>query len=971
MSPQAPPTTHEYELLRASSDLEDLPPLQRCDSNSSDGSHTSWLGRLGHRLPDVNKLTDPAVCAHYITLRRRKRSILRLVYYTLFSIPYVCLFLLLVAGIAFPSYTHRPAHYNELRKRALASNAPGRANVHDQKVFIAAAIYEEEGALTSGAWGRSVLELVDLLGPHNVHLSIYENDADESTKRSLRELESKAQCNATIVAEDFDLGSLPRTTLPNGEARIKRMAFLADVRNRALAPLETSDVAFDKILYLNDVMFDPLDAAQLLFSTNVDASGLANYGAACAVDFINAFKFYDRFATRDLDGYDMGIPFYPWFTSEGKATSRNDVLAGKDAVRVKSCWGGMTAFEAKWFQDQTRFTTAAPEPTPAPESSRSPETSLLRFRYEEDTFWESSECCLIHADLLDRRSRMGLPQDSGIYMNPYIRVAYDTKTLSWLTFTRRPERLFSIIHDILNHAVGFPHYNPRQFEEPGKEVTDTVWEYGDPVAAFLPNATQTDLKGEYRQVQRIAQPASIICVDLIIRQLPGKRNFKIQQNNAFLTAGLSLSFGVMIFSSLYSMLPSAKSYLQKGGLSPRVATLTLTGSFLLGAAGIALLSQVVHRLAPHSVVPCEHDDGDEEEGKDGDIHAGHNHSHPNSRPMEEQWNSQVERSHSSYGGTDQNHCPGNQARRPLLHTQISSKVSQLVTGSKNFCDEDGKCYGFSDPCSNECFRNVQQKRAPRLLHSASSKASLRPAGSRTQTAPTERQPLFQSIKNLPNVDEDSPLTPTASGPATMENSQVGLLSINGNANGSVPSLNKQHSQASLQSQASGASRAQHHHHAPVNPFLSIGLQSSIAIALHKIPEGFMTYATNHANPRLGASVFLALFVHNITEGFALALPLYLAINSRWKTMLWSTVLGGFSQPLGAGLAALFFKITNTQAGVNERLYGVMFAITSGIMAMVSLQLLGEALGLGHSRKLCFVSAFAGMAILGLSSALTA
>lgn len=40
--------------------------------------------------------------------------------------------------------------------------------------------------------------------------------------------------------------------------------------------------------------------------------------------------------------------------------------------------------------------------------------------------------------------------------------------------------------------------------------------------------------------------ASIICVDLVIRLLPGHRNFKIEDSNAFLSTGLSLSFGVMV-----------------------------------------------------------------------------------------------------------------------------------------------------------------------------------------------------------------------------------------------------------------------------------------------------------------------------------------------------------------------------------------------------------------------------------------
>ncbi|KAI9842181.1 MAG: hypothetical protein M1830_007820, partial [Pleopsidium flavum] len=115
------------------------------------------------------------------------------------------------------------------------------------------------------------------------------------------------------------------------------------------------------------------------------------------------------------------------------------------------------------------------------------------------------------------------------------------------------------------------------------------------------------------------------------------------------------------------------------------------------------------------------------------------------------------------------------------------------------------------------------------------------------------------------------------------------------------------------SSASGApppnnSAQAHHHHVPTNAFLSIGLQTSIAIALHKLPEGFITFATNHANPKLGFAVFLALFIHNITEGFAMALPLYLALGSRWKAMFWSSLLGGISQPLGAGVAAIWFKV---------------------------------------------------------------
>jgi hypothetical protein len=309
--------------------------------------------------------------------------------------------------------------------------------------------------------------------------------------------------NSSIVFEKLDLSTLPRLTLPTGDTRIKRIAFLAEVRNRALAPLDTSEVKFDKILYINDVYFDPIEAAQLLLSTNADANGRTNYTAACAVDFINAFKFYDRFATRDLEGYGMGIPFFPWFTDAGDAASRKDVMVGTDAVRVRSCWGGMTAYEAKWFQNQTRFAdSSSAESAESSQTSPNADVAPLRFRYDEDVFWESSECCLINADLQLRRTGTAMPADSGIYMNPYIRVAYDTKTLSWLSLVRRPERLYSIIHAILNHAVGFPLFNERQFEEPDQEVTDTVWEYDDFNKGLLYNATNEDLSGHYVDVTR-------------------------------------------------------------------------------------------------------------------------------------------------------------------------------------------------------------------------------------------------------------------------------------------------------------------------------------------------------------------------------------------------------------------------------------------------------------------------------------
>lgn len=75
-----------------------------------------------------------------------------------------------------------------------SSDTPGRANVNNEKVFIVSSIYDKEGGLVSGAWGDAVLGLVDLLGPDNVFLSIYENDADEKAQKALDEYRTRVSC---------------------------------------------------------------------------------------------------------------------------------------------------------------------------------------------------------------------------------------------------------------------------------------------------------------------------------------------------------------------------------------------------------------------------------------------------------------------------------------------------------------------------------------------------------------------------------------------------------------------------------------------------------------------------------------------------------------------------------------------------------------------------------------------------------
>ena len=464
---------------------------------SSVPRNVSWLARRPSwtRQPKTNS-TDSRLFHRPLSASSRLRRFSRRLCVFAAIFPHILFLILVFCALFFPSYTSTPTRYRILGEQSSNSSVPGRANPFNEKIFIAASIYEPEGQLTRGAWGEAVLDLIDLLGPENVFLSVYENDPTDLAAASLDTFRSEAQCmssftsgkaskliflgNASIVAEHIDTDQLPKTTLPSGEERVRRIAFLAEVRNRALRPLEDRDcpasqVSFDKLLFLNDIIFDPTDATQLLFSTNAEATGRADYRAACAVDFINPFKFYDTFATRDLEGYAIGLPFFPWFTGNGQAGSRRDVLAQKDAVRVRSCWGGMVAFDAKWFQQPS------PNSNTILSTSITPDTPSLRFTYDHELFWDSSECCLIHARLQTYPPTLS-PEETGIYMNPYVRVAYDETTFRWLHLVRRVERTFAWIHGILTYIIGSrPNY--RRTEAPG----DTVWHY-----AWQPNSTAVE-----------------------------------------------------------------------------------------------------------------------------------------------------------------------------------------------------------------------------------------------------------------------------------------------------------------------------------------------------------------------------------------------------------------------------------------------------------------------------------------------
>lgn len=442
------------------------------------------------------------------------------------------------------------------------------------------------------------------------------------------------------------------------------------------------------------------------------------------------------------------------------------------------------------------------------------------------------------------------------------------------------------------------------------------------------------------------------------------------------------------------MLPAAKKYLIAGNLSPQAAAYTTIGCFLGGVVAIQAVSRLLHHHIPSHTVDCDHSHEDEDLEGNTNAHGDAPHEHGHSP----QQNGVVSDVTPLLSG-EEAECKQILAQRPTsatsevaaassppltresfdwrssLQNRLAKQVGNLVLGSQASCDEDGPCFGFSDPCGQECFTGIHRSPAP-----AGSSLLRRPNPVRTATAPISQHKQWKLTGLEENSLPSSPrglLQPGQEGQEIhqgREGYQTGVPFRSLPENQSIDEENNRSSDSLLLSGADTAHDAshQHHHHVPTNAFLAIGLQTSMAIALHKLPEGFITFATNHANPQLGFAIFMALFIHNITEGFAMALPLYLALGSRWKSMFWSSLLGGVSQPLGAGAAALWFKLAGRgDMAPGDTVYGCMFAVTAGVMTSVALQLFSESLSLTHSRQLCIAFAFIGMGILGLSFALTA
>lgn len=221
--------------------------------------------------------------------------------------------------------------------------------------------------------------------------------------------------------------------------------------------------------------------------------------------------------------------------------------------------------------------------------------------------------------------------------------------------------------------------------------------------------------------------------------------------------------------------------------------------FIVGFIGIQAISRLIHQFIPDHVVDCDHTH-DENAVKDAnscqhgrrqsrasrarrrlsqtasrpstaksisELQNGNGHSIPSeTTPLldsETNARSSLPQRHDSTAHpmhAHRNRAPTARSapldRRPSSILQVQKRVMSFVQDTKCGCDESGSCYGYSDPCGQECFKHINKRSAA---------APRQQLALRTTTGALD-PPLNTSMKITTNVPKTTPTTLMATTTAT-------------------------------------------------------------------------------------------------------------------------------------------------------------------------------------------------------------
>lgn len=137
-----------------------------------------------------------------------------------------------------------------------------------ERIYIAA-MHFNDGALLRSHWLNAMLNLTEALGPENIFISIYESGSWDDTKMLLewfdgelerRQVPHRIEMSDTTHQEEIksEVRGVGWVDTPKGERALRRIPFLSKMRNKTikdLVDLNSQGTHFDKVLFVNDVVF--------------------------------------------------------------------------------------------------------------------------------------------------------------------------------------------------------------------------------------------------------------------------------------------------------------------------------------------------------------------------------------------------------------------------------------------------------------------------------------------------------------------------------------------------------------------------------------------------------------------------------------------------------------------------------------------------------------------------------------------
>ncbi|KAJ2013052.1 Zinc transporter [Coemansia sp. S85] len=405
-------------------------------------------------------------------------------------------------------------------------------------------------------------------------------------------------------------------------------------------------------------------------------------------------------------------------------------------------------------------------------------------------------------------------------------------------------------------------------------------------------------------------------------------DINLLESHTALSAMLSGASGIMAYTSISVLTKESTDYLSRIpewpllGKYPGAVTAVL---FIVGAHLNLLLVRLVSRIMPPDS-PIKHacashpPSPSESQLEGGSGHGSHSHRrHPAAKC-----------SSASDSGPGAVYCSRQAHNR----------------GSGNHLDRAASGEGCSWHSSNERLPLLSQFPSHSAVGSASS-PTRRPECRRCEYACTEPAcyrlehchitPLYPHMHTHEHAGQSAQAHPSGSCCRGKSNEEVAVQCKSRNGAGHDHSSHDAHALAAHgdDPKADTAAELSSRHH---RLLIHVGLQTAVAIALHKVPEGLIIYLSRQASPRLGLSVAASLFAHNLPEGLMLALPLFLATRRRHMAFAVSSLMGAVPPAIGAvlGMLVLGGSSSHDRGTRLSGIFGVAFGITAGMMCMVSL-----------------------------------